>query len=135
MELTKLHPNIVAGIIQDNPIVLTVNDDLFDFDGHARTILMIASAFGAVKCVEFLIQGGANVRIASPTDGSTALHLACAAGPKRKSAEIVALLIKAGGDAMALDREGRRPTDLLSASMISEVSKKSGCVTYLFLFF
>lgn len=121
MELPKLHPTMIAGIIQDNPLSLSRSDEFYDFDRQARTILMISASVGAVKCVEFLIEAGARVQLASPTDEKTALHLACAAGPKRRSAEIVAALIKAGADPTALDSDGHRPTDLL-ATASNEVS-------------
>jgi ankyrin repeat protein len=49
-------------------------------DGHGRTALMVAAAFGNVSAVEALITHGADVRATDTLDGNQALHFAAVAG-------------------------------------------------------
>jgi ankyrin repeat protein len=74
---------------------------LNDHDCHGRTLLSSAAFHGSPSFVAWLLEKGADVR-ASAKNGRTALHLA-------RSAETISILLAAGADPVALDKNGQTP--------------------------
>lgn len=68
--------------------------------------LFLASIFGAINAADWLIKNGFDVNQCNKI-GKAALHLAAATG----SAEMVALLLKAGADAAIVDQLGKSPEE------------------------
>lgn len=99
----------------DLPDLLPVDDVWYDWDDESgkgqqkRNMLQLAASMQAVKCVQSLLENGVDARIASPSDGKTALHLACECRPSMASARVIALLVQHGADREALDHDGRAP--------------------------
>lgn len=85
-----------------------------------RSLLQIAASMQAVKCVEKLLAAGADATAVSPSDGKTALHLACACRPSMASAKIIALLVQYGADRDAMDHCGRVPGHSLEQMTASQ---------------
>lgn len=85
-----------------------------------RSLLQIAASMQAVKCVEKLLSAGADARAVSPSDGKTALHLACSCRPSMASAKIIALLVQNGADRDAMDHCGRLPGHSLEQMTMSQ---------------
>ncbi|XP_077212991.1 zinc finger CCCH domain-containing protein 29-like [Tasmannia lanceolata] len=83
-----------------------------------RTPLMIASMFGSISAVKYLIErdGSIDVNRVCGSDRVTALHLA-AAGGSPASPEIVKLLLDASADVNCVDANGNRPGDVISPAM------------------
>ncbi|VFQ64396.1 unnamed protein product [Cuscuta campestris] len=67
------------------------------------TPLLGAVAAGSLRCVELLVNAGANANISA--GGSTPLHIAAYNG----SPDMVKTLLEAGGDPNAVDEEGLKP--------------------------
>ena len=106
------------GVLMDLPDLLPAEskDDVwYEWDGESRgnkekrNMLQLAASMQAVKCVQSLLENGMDARLASPSDGKTALHLACACRPSMASARVIALLVQYGADREALDHNGRAP--------------------------
>jgi hypothetical protein len=112
------------GVLMDLPDLLPVKglnttwyawDDVFESSREQklpekRSLLHIAASMQAVKCVQTLLEErGADPRLASPSDGKTALHLACSCRPSMSSARVIAMLVQHGADREALDFDGRAP--------------------------
>ncbi|KAI8106672.1 hypothetical protein M9434_001326 [Picochlorum sp. BPE23] len=87
---------------------------------HGLFGLVIAASMQAVKCVEKLLAAGADATAVSPSDGKTALHLACACRPSMASAKIIALLVQYGADRDAMDHCGRVPGHSLEQMTASQ---------------
>ena len=134
-------PEWVHGILLDHPSLLPVSSILkhdpcidmmwHDWEGEAtgtkskRSMLQLAAEMQAAKCVQLLLDAGADARLASPSDGKTALHLACARKPSMASARVIAMLVQHGADRDAVDFNGNKPGDALermSASMSDAAS-------------
>ena len=96
-----------------------------------RSMLQLAAEMQAAKCVQLLLDAGADARLASPSDGKTALHLACARKPSMASARVIAMLVQHGADRDAVDFDGNKPGDALermSASMSMSDTTSVGSV-------
>ena len=76
---------------------------------NKRSMLQLAAAMQAVKCVQLLLDAGADARLASPSDGKTALHVACDCKPSMASARVIAMLVQHGADRDAVDFNGHVP--------------------------
>jgi hypothetical protein len=88
-----------------------------------RTPLMIASLFGSIRVVKYIIETNmVNVNMAIGSENVTALHCAVAGGSKSKF-EIVKLLVDAGADVDTLD-EKIKQNFLVPKSKELEVEKK-----------
>lgn len=84
-----------------------------------RTPLMIASLFGSIKVLKYILEAGTvDVNRACGSDRATALHCA-ASGGSESSPEIVKLLLDAGADAESLDATGNRPANLIAPAFDS----------------
>eukprot|EP00889_Picochlorum_renovo_P006056 jgi/Picre1/33086/NNA_008412.t1 len=88
--------------------------------GFARAAAHGLFGLVAVKCVEKLLAAGADATAVSPSDGKTALHLACACRPSMASAKIIALLVQYGADRDAMDHCGRVPGHSLEQMTASQ---------------
>ncbi|KAK1415493.1 hypothetical protein QVD17_31275 [Tagetes erecta] len=88
-----------------------------------RTPLMIASLYGSIKVLKYII-GAKNIDVnqRSGTDGVTALHCA-AAGGSLMSVEVVKQLIDAGGDVSLVDVNGNKPGELIARGIKSSIRK------------
>ncbi|XP_031500093.1 zinc finger CCCH domain-containing protein 30-like [Nymphaea colorata] len=80
-----------------------------------RTPLMVASIYGSIDVLSFILSIPGDVNRACGPDKSTALHCA-AAGGSTNAVEAVNLLLKAGADPNAVDALGRRPFDVIMVS-------------------
>ncbi|CAN6454064.1 unnamed protein product [Victoria cruziana] len=80
-----------------------------------RTPLMVASIYGSIDVLSFILSLPGDINRACGPDKSTALHCA-AAGGSTNSVEAVDLLMKAGADPNAVDALGRRPFDMIMVS-------------------
>lgn len=79
-----------------------------------RTLAHLAALHSATDVLAvLLLELGADARIASPDDGFTALHCACSR-PTSLTTSILRLLLNAGADLEAQDKQGRTARDLLS---------------------
>ncbi|KAJ0764469.1 putative transcription factor C3H family [Helianthus annuus] len=88
-----------------------------------RTPLMIASLYGSIHVVKYLISTkNVDVNKASGTDGVTALHCA-AAGGSLTSVEVGKLLVNAGADVSVQDADGSKPGDVIARGVKSSVRK------------
>ena len=121
----SITPGWVHGILLDQPSLLPVSSILrqgpsidmmwYDWEDestgakHKRSMLQLAAAMQAVKCVQLLLDAGADARLSSPSDGKTALHLACDCKPSMASARVIAMLVQHGADRDALDFNGHSP--------------------------
>ncbi|BAT81111.1 zinc finger CCCH domain-containing protein 29-like [Vigna umbellata] len=86
---------------------------------ETRTPLMIASLFGSIKVLKYILEAGTvDVNRACGSDMATALHCA-ASGGSESSHEIVKLLLDAGADAESLDATGNRPANLIAPAFDS----------------
>ncbi|XP_014504769.1 zinc finger CCCH domain-containing protein 29 [Vigna radiata var. radiata] len=86
---------------------------------ETRTPLMIASLFGSIKVLKYILEAGTvDVNRACGSDRATALHCA-ASGGSESSPEIVKLLLDAGADAESLDATGNRPANLIAPAFDS----------------
>lgn len=89
-----------------------------------RNALLMASVFGSVKVLKYLIETGkVDVNKACGSDGATALHCA-AAGGSNSSVEVFKLLIDASADVNSVDANGNKPSDLIPPSVKSLSSSK-----------
>ncbi|XP_016492180.2 zinc finger CCCH domain-containing protein 29-like [Nicotiana tabacum] len=80
-----------------------------------RTPLMIASMYGSIEILRFIIgTGKVDVNRACGSDGATALHCA-AAGGSESSIEVVKILVDASADVNACDSSGNRPCDVIAS--------------------
>ncbi len=118
-------PGWVHGILLDQPSLLPVStilkqgpsidmmwyewEDELTGSKNKRSMLQLAAAMQAVKCVQLLLDAGADARLASPSDGQTALHLACDSKPSMASARVIAMLVQHGADRDAVDFNGHVP--------------------------
>ncbi|KAI3731150.1 hypothetical protein L1987_62333 [Smallanthus sonchifolius] len=88
-----------------------------------RTPLMIASLYGSIRLLKYLIgTKRIDVNKTFGTDGVTALHCA-AAGGSPMSVEVGKLLIDAGADVNLTDANGNKPGDLIARGIKSSVGK------------
>ncbi|CAI9295880.1 unnamed protein product [Lactuca saligna] len=88
-----------------------------------RTSLMIASVYGSIRVLKYLIATKKiDVNKTSGSDGLTALHCA-AAGGAFTSIEIVKLLLDAGADVSLTDCNGNKPGDLIARGIKSSMRK------------
>ncbi|KAL7584771.1 hypothetical protein Lser_V15G44113 [Lactuca serriola] len=84
-----------------------------------RTPLMIASMYGSIHVVKYIINTKkVDVNRISDSDGATALHCA-AAGGSPMSVEVVKLLLQASADVNLTDGEGNKPGDLIARGIKS----------------
>ncbi|XP_022745900.1 zinc finger CCCH domain-containing protein 29-like [Durio zibethinus] len=84
-----------------------------------RTPLLIASMFGSVDVLKYIIGSGKiDVNRACGSDGVTALHCAVAGG-SNSSVEVVKLLLHASADANCVDANGNKPIDLIVPALKS----------------
>ncbi|XWS74801.1 hypothetical protein CRYUN_Cryun01aG0028800 [Craigia yunnanensis] len=86
---------------------------------EVRTPLIIASMFGSVDVLKYIIGSGKiDVNGACGSDGVTALHCAVAGGAN-SSVEIIKLLLHASADANCVDANGNKPIDLIVPALKS----------------
>lgn len=106
------------GVLMDLPDLLPIDStentwyewsDDSEKKQEKRNMLQLAASMQAVKCVQWLLENGMDARVASPSDGKTALHLACACRPSMATARVIALLVQHGADRSALDHDGHAP--------------------------
>jgi hypothetical protein len=143
-------PGWVHGILLDQPSLLPVSSILkqgpsidmtwYEWEDEStgvknkRSMLQLAAAMQAVKCVQLLLDAGADAGLASPSDGQTALHLACDCKPSMANAKVIAMLVQHGADRDALDFNGHMPghklrvatAPLPTAQISSDFSASSG---------
>lgn len=77
-----------------------------------RSLLSIASFYGAKDVAAQLLARGANANFASRDDSMTPLHMA-AAGNTLYTVEIIRLLLFHGANKESVDKLGRQPVELL----------------------
>ncbi|KVI04848.1 zinc finger CCCH domain-containing protein 29-like [Cynara cardunculus var. scolymus] len=88
-----------------------------------RTPLMIASVYGSIRVLKYLIGSKRiDVNKTSGSDGVTALHCA-AAGGSLLSVEVVKLLLDAGANITLTDANGNKPGDLIARGIKSAMRK------------
>lgn len=87
-----------------------------------RTSLMIASVYGSIRVLKYLIGKNIDVNKTSGSDGVTALHCA-AAGGSVASIEVVKMLLDAGADVSLTDGNGNKPGDLIARGIKSSIRK------------
>ncbi|KAK4750171.1 hypothetical protein SAY87_027620 [Trapa incisa] len=81
-----------------------------------RTPLMIASMLGSARVLKYILgTGRVDVNRTCGSDMVTALHCAVA-GSSSSLLEVVKLLIAASADVDCIDRNGKRPVDIISPS-------------------
>jgi ankyrin repeat protein len=125
-EFPSVSETILFALLRDEPGALgaactplneSTIDKYYDWnDGtcfQARTLLQLAVTFSAGRCSAALLQGGADPNLKSPTDGKTALHCACLKGLSPASINLIAYLLRHGGNVSIADFSGSIPTDLL----------------------
>lgn len=96
-----------------------------------RTPLTVASTFGSVEVVKYIIQKpGVDVNRACGSDGVTALHCAVAGGACT-SVEIVKLLLEASADASYVNASGSKPIDLIPAALNSVSNSRNKVIELL----
>lgn len=80
-----------------------------------RTPLMVASMFGSIDILKYILQRGTNVDVnrACGSDGATALHCG-AAGGSSSSHEVIKLLVDSSADVNQVDSNGNRPVDVMA---------------------
>ena len=78
-----------------------------------RDLLGMAASACAATCVAALLSAGADCNAQSPTDGNTALHIACSSASS-STARIIALLVRGGADKLLLNHAGRTACELLT---------------------
>jgi ankyrin repeat protein len=88
-----------------NVLLKSQKVDVDAFSHRGTTPLMLASFNGDPKVARLLIDNGANVE-ARNKKGRTALHIAAKHG---RNKEILSVLLKAGGNLNATDRQGDTP--------------------------
>ncbi|KAL9680677.1 hypothetical protein QQ045_018562 [Rhodiola kirilowii] len=89
-----------------------------------RTPLMIASMYGSLKIVQYIVGAGkVDVNRACGADGVTALHCAVAGG-SYLSLEVAKCLLDASADINCVDAKGNRPVDLVVPGLKSAQSSK-----------
>lgn len=105
---------------------------LKEMGAEKRTPLMIASLFGSIKVVKYIVMTGkVDVNGVCGSDMVTALHCAVAGGSEL-SFEVVKLLLEAGADADCVDAGGNKPVDLIVPGF-NALSKSRRKVLELFL--
>lgn len=125
-EFPSVSETTLLALLQDEPGALgaacpplkesTIDKHFSWHDGacfQARTLLQLAVTFGASRCSAALLQAGADPNLKSPTDGKTALHCACLGGVSPASINLIAYLLRHGGNVAIADFSGSIPTDLL----------------------
>jgi ankyrin repeat protein len=114
-EFPSVSETILLALLRDEPGALgaacTPLNESTCF--QARTLLQLAVTFSAGRCSAALLQGGADPNLKSPTDGKTALHCACLKGLSPASINLIAYLLRHGGNVSIPDFSGSIPTDLL----------------------
>jgi ankyrin repeat protein len=90
-------------------------------DNQGETPLMRASWLGEKAIVKGLIEAGADLGKVSMTGGS-ALHHAYAGGEQARG--VADILIAAGANTQAADKEGRLPTDWSAQAQVREAGAK-----------
>lgn len=124
---------VLQGILMDNSDLLESCfennkgslDGWFAWEEHsgvstapmARTLLQLAASMQAVKCVNVLLRHGLDPNAQSPSDGKTALHLACDCKPTLASARVVALLVQHGADRALTDFKGCTPGQVVQGKV------------------
>jgi hypothetical protein len=78
-----------------------------------RDLLGMAASACAAACVAALLSAGADCNAQSPTDGNTALHIACSSASS-STARIIALLVRGGADKLLRNYAGRTACELLT---------------------
>lgn len=80
------------------------------------SLLMNYAFYGDVKCVARLLQdprARATVNTREFTRGSTALHMACSSSPEKNTIVTVRLLLQAGANPFAMNKQDKTPLDAL----------------------
>ena len=88
-------------------------------DRYGHTPLMWCVSCGSAGLTERLLREGANVHACRP-DGSTALHVAAQC---EASAAVARMLLTAGADPTARDREGKLPADYAREVGLTELAQ------------
>ncbi|KAJ7959640.1 Zinc finger CCCH domain-containing protein [Quillaja saponaria] len=89
-----------------------------------RTPLMIASMFGSIKILKYIVESGkVDVNRVCGSARVTALHCAVAGGSE-SSLEIVKHLLDAGADADCLDANGNKPINLIAPAFNSQSNSR-----------
>ena len=88
-----------------------------------RDLLGMASSACAATCVAALLSAGAECNAQSPSDGNTALHIACSSASS-STARVIALLVRGGADKLLRNHSGRTACELLTheTSQVSEAA-------------
>lgn len=107
---TPLHYAADNGSAEVSRLLLEAGADPNRIDGAALSPLHYAAPAGGAALIRVLIEYGADPNVPD-LDGRTALHTAARQNPLSIVAE---LLLDAGANTTALDRQGNTPCDLLS---------------------
>lgn len=99
------------------------NSSKLNMGFQERTPLMIASVYGSIHVLKYLIgTKKVNVNKSSGSDGVTALHCA-AAGGSLTSVKAVRFLLDAGADVTLTDANGNKPGDIIARGIKSSIRK------------
>ena len=88
-------------------------------DSFGHTPLMWDASFGDANLTEVLLREGADVRARRP-DGTSVLHVAV---HSEADPDVVRLLLAAGAEPAARDREGKTPADYARAAGLTQLVK------------
>ncbi|KAI3783458.1 hypothetical protein L1987_42541 [Smallanthus sonchifolius] len=95
------------------------NGDKWKMGLEERTPLMIASVYGSIRVLKYIIDTKkVDVNKRSDSDGATALHCA-AAGGSPMSVGVVKFLLEASADVNVTDDKGNKPGDLIARGIKS----------------
>ena len=141
---SKVDMGMLHGILMDCPAMMVPEVEAHEQHGHVkefvnswfeweehvenmrvktvlRTPLQLAASMQSVQCVDMLLSAGSDPNSKSPSDGKTALHLACDCKPSLASARVIGLLVKHGADRSLPDAQGRLPGEGLGSSRMQAV--------------
>ena len=124
---TKYKAHVAAGIGNMKALEKYLQDKVDSRTGWKETPLHYACSAGQFEACKFLLSQGADVH-ARNLLGSSAMHFAAIAFDEDKARKVVDLLLAAGADINAKDKEGLMPLDLagdVADYLISKGAKSS----------
>jgi len=89
-------------------------------DEYGHTPLMWSVGLGSERLTELLLRDGADPRQCRP-DGTTVLHVAA---HSEASATVARMLLTAGADPLARDREGKTPAEYAHEAGLTELAQR-----------